>query len=262
MADYQHIRTTRDGDVLAITLARPERLNAMSPAMADEIRHAVGHLDGARCVLISGEGKGFCSGADLAANTSGQSVAGGQGAYERMVESYNPMLRDIVGLSVPVVCAVNGPAAGIGCSLALTADLCIAAEGAYFLQAFVNIGLVPDGGASWLLPRLVGRARATEMMMLGEKLPAEKAFDWGLIHKVVPADTLADEAQSLAQRLATGPTVALGLMKANIARSLEEDYSASLQLEAEAQQQAGDSADAMEGIGAFLQKRKANFAGR
>jgi len=162
---------------------------------------------------------------------------------------------------VPVVSAVRGPAAGIGCSLALASDFCVASETAYFLQAFVNIGLVPDGGASWMLPRLIGKARATEMMMLGERVPAATALDWGMIHKVVADDALDAEAFALAERLAAGPTVALGLMRRGLAHALEVDYATAMQREAENQRAARGSADSMEGGIAFLQKRKPAFRG-
>ena len=167
----------------------------------------------------------------------------------------------IATLGVPVVSAVRGPAAGIGCSLALAADFCVASESAYFLQAFVNIGLVPDGGASWMLPRLIGRARAAEMMLLGERVPAAKALDWGMIHKVVADDALEAEALALATRLAAGPTVALGLMRRALGAALETDYATAMLAEADAQRTARGSADSMEGGLAFLQKRKPAFTG-
>ena len=162
--------------------------------------------------MIAGAGRAFCSGADVGGGALGSDDPGAA-TYQALTGSYNPAMAAIADLGVPVVSAVRGPAAGIGCSLALAADFCVASESAYFLQAFVNIGLVPDGGASWMLPRLIGRARATEMMMLGERVPAAKALDWGMIHKVVADDALDAEAFALAERLAAGPTVALGLMR-------------------------------------------------
>ena len=164
-------------------------------------------------------------------------------------------------LNIPVVTAVNGAAAGIGASLALAADFTVAARSAYFLEAFVNIGLVPDGGATWMLTRLVGKARATEMMMLGERIGAEKAEAWGLIHKAVDDADLMPQATALAERLAAGPTRALGLMRQGIARALEQSYAEALAMEATHQMIAGDTADAMEGGMAFLQRRKAAFKG-
>ena len=156
---------------------------------------------------------------------------------------------------------MRGPAAGIGCSLALAADFCVASETGYFLQAFVNIGLVPDGGASWMLTRLIGKARATEMMMLGEKVPAARALDWGMIHKVVADDMLDAEAFALAERLAAGPTAALGLMKRGLAHALENDYAAAMLREAENQRGARRTSDSMEGGMSFIEKRKPVFKG-
>ena len=258
---FETIRVEMVGHVRRIVLNRPERLNACPPNMAVEIGDALYDLEGARAVLITGEGRAFCSGADLA-TTGTRSISGGSGSYKALTESYNPLIAKLSRLPVPLVCAVNGVAAGVGCSLALMGDFVIAAKSAYFLQAFVNIGLVPDGGSSWILPRLIGKPRAMQMMMLGERVPAEKAEDWGMIYKAVDDAALADEALALAQRLANGPTVALGVMRQNVARALECDLPAALLGEAEGQWKAGDSADAAEGIAAFLEKRKADFKGR
>ncbi len=262
MAEYETINVETKDDVATVTLNRPERLNAMPPQMAEEIGDFLDNLDGARCVLITGEGRAFCSGADLAGRDASQSISGGQGAYRALTRSYNPLMLKLAKLDIPVITAVNGPAAGVGCSLALASDFAIAAKSAYFLQAFVNIGLVPDGGASWMLARLVGKARATEMMLLGEKIPGEKAADWGLVYKCVEDDALMGEAQALAKRLAGGPTMALGIMRQNLAKALDSDYASALLGEAEGQRVAGDSEDAREGAIAFLQKRKAEFKGR
>lgn len=258
--EYETIQVERIGHVLKIVLNRPDRLNACPPDMAVEIARAVTDLDGARAVLITGAGRAFCSGADLAVE-GGNSIAGGVGAFSALTMSYNPMMQTLARLPVPIVTAVNGPAAGIGCSIALAGDFVLAGSKAYFLQAFVNIGLVPDGGASWMLTRLVGKARATEMMMLGEKVSAEKAENWGLIYKAVDDDALQDDALALATRLANGPTVALGIMRQNLAKALEMDYASALLNEAEGQRTAGDSADAIEGSAAFLEKRKVVFTG-
>ena len=181
---FETITMAREGDVLTITLNRPDRLNACPPDMADEIFAAIRDLDGARAVSITGAGRAFCSGADLAARGE-RSVGGGEGAFTALGRHYNPMVMALASLPVPVIAAVNGPAAGIGCSIALAADFVVAGSSAYFLQAFVNIGLVPDGGSSWMLPRLVGKAQATRMMMLGEKIAAEEAERIGLIYKSV-----------------------------------------------------------------------------
>jgi 2-(1,2-epoxy-1,2-dihydrophenyl)acetyl-CoA isomerase len=259
MPDYQTILAERRDDVLVLTLNRPDRLNAASLEMADELGDALNRIDGARAVLMTGAGRAFCSGADLAARGE-RSVAGGQGSHDALTRHYNPLMVKLAELDVPVVAAVNGPAAGIGCSIALAADFVLAGASAYFLQAFVNIGLVPDGGASWMLPRLVGKARATEMMLLGEKIGADKAAEWGLIHKAMPDDALLPEAQALAERLAAGPTVALGLMRRNIALAMD-GYCDALNREAAAQRVAAGTGDAMEGAMAFLAKRKAAFRG-
>lgn len=256
----EHILSERHGDVLVLTLNRPERLNAAPPAMFVELREALEKLGGARAVLVMGAGRAFCSGADVGGGALGSDDPG-NATYAALTESYNPTMLAIAALGVPVVSAVRGPAAGIGCSLALAADFCVASETAYFLQAFVNIGLVPDGGASWMLPRLIGKARATEMMMLGEKVPAATALDWGMIHKVVADDVLDAEAFALAERLAAGPTVALGLMRRGLADAFESDYAAAMLREAENQRSARGTTDSMEGGMSFLLKRKPVFTG-
>jgi 2-(1,2-epoxy-1,2-dihydrophenyl)acetyl-CoA isomerase len=258
---FECIKVERIGAVAKVVLNRPERLNACSPAMAVEISDALALLGDARAVLLTGEGRAFCSGADLA-ESGGRDIGGGAGSYKVLTEAYNPMILKLSRVPVPVVVAVNGPAAGVGCSLALAGDFTFAAKSAYFLQAFVNIGLVPDGGSSWILPRLVGKARATQMMMLGERIPADKAEDWGLIYKAVEDADLQAEALALATRLAEGPTLALGLTRQNLARALESDLASALHVEAEGQWKAGDSADAREGIQAFLEKRKTQFTGK
>ena len=258
---YEMILSERRGDVLVVTLNRPERLNAAPPQAFEEIAHAIANLDGARAVLFAGSGRAFCSGADVGGGALGSDDPGNT-TFKALTQSYNPTMAAIADLDVPVVSAVRGPAAGIGCSLALAADFCVASETAYFLQAFVNIGLVPDGGSSWMLPRLIGRARATEMMMLGERVPANKALDWGMIHKVVADDALDAEAFALAERLAAMPTVALGLMRRAITTAYETDYATAMQAEAANQRDTRGSADSMEGGRAFLEKRKPVFTGK
>ena len=260
MSDYETILTERRGDVLVITLNRPDRLNAASLQMADDLAAALYDLDGARAVLITGAGRAFCSGADLQARGD-RAIGGGDASHMALTRHYNPTMMAIANLGVPVVSAVNGAAAGIGCSIALAADFVLAGRSAYFLQAFVNIGLVPDGGASWMLARLVGKARATEMMLLGERIGAEKAEGWGLIHRCVEDAVLMDEALALATRLAAGPTVALGVMRRNIAAALDGTYAQALDAEAAGQRVAGGSKDAREGAMSFLEKRKPLFRG-
>lgn len=258
---YETITFAIADSIATITLSRPERLNAMPPQMADEIADALDHLDGARALVITGEGRAFCSGADLQAR-GGATAIGASGPYGALTRSYNPTMVKLSKLNVPIITAVNGPAAGVGCSLALCSDFAIASKSAYFLQAFVNIGLVPDGGASWMLPRLIGKARATQMMMLGEKISGDQAADWGLIYKCVEDGDLMTEARALATKLANGPSLAIGIMRQNIATALEMDYASALLREAEGQRIAGASADAMEGGLSFLQKRKPVFTGK
>ena len=258
---YETITFDIADSIATITLNRPERLNAMPPQMADEIADALDQLDGARALLITGEGRAFCSGADLQAR-GGAAAIGASGPYGALTRSYNPTMVKLSKLNVPIITAVNGPAAGVGCSLALCSDFAIAGKSAYFLQAFVNIGLVPDGGASWMLPRLIGKARATQMMLLGEKISGDQAADWGLIYKCVEDANLMTEARALATKLANGPSLAIGIMRQNIATALEMDYASALLREAEGQRIAGASADAMEGGLSFLQKRKPVFTGK
>ena len=258
---YETIRVETDGPLMTITLNRPDRLNAMPPQMADEIGEAFYDLGDARAVLITGEGKGFCSGADLAARGESSALTSKGGSHKALQNHYNPAINQVMRAQVPVIAAVNGPAAGVGCSLALAADFTIASNKAYFLQAFVNIGLVPDGGSSWLLARAIGRARATRMMMLGEKIGAAQAEEWGLIYKAVEHDALLDEARGLAEKLANGPTQAIKMMKENLNLALDGTIQQVVVREAETQRIAGASADAREGGMAFLQKRKAEFKG-
>jgi 2-(1,2-epoxy-1,2-dihydrophenyl)acetyl-CoA isomerase len=257
---YAQIRfDLSDAGVATITLNRPDNLNALNAAMLGEIRAAVDGLpgSGARALLLAGEGRGFSSGADLAA---GGGLPDDVGAA--LEAHFNPLIEALFACPLPVVAAVNGPCAGAGCSLALAADLVIAGRSAYFLQAFINIGLIPDAGATWLLPRLAGRARAMEMMMLGERIPAEKAADWGLISRVVEDDDLAAEAAALATRLAEGPTVAHGLLR-RLARNAEQlNLTDALIAERIAQREAGRTEDFRKAVFAFLQKQKPEFEGR
>ena len=230
--------------------------------MADEIGQVFYDLGDARAVLITGEGKGFCSGADLSARGDGSALGSKGGSHQALQQHYNPAISQILRAEVPVICAVNGPAAGVGCSLALAADFTIVGKSAYFLQAFVNIGLVPDGASTWLITRAIGRARAVRMMMLGEKISGKQAEEWGLVYKCVADDALMDEARSLAENLANGPTVAIKTMKRNINTALDGNVNEVMLAEAEGQRIAGATADAMEGGMAFLQKRKAEFKGQ
>ena len=264
MTDTFETITLEVSDAVAtLTLNRPDRLNAAPPQMFAEIRDALDSLPdlGARALLITGAGRAFCSGADLSGDRGMASGKGGAASRRALRTAFNPALVALAKAPVPVVAAVNGAAAGIGASLALSSDFVIAGESAYFLEAFVNIGLVPDGGATWILPRMVGVPRAMQMMMLGERIGAAQAADWGLIYRAVADDALVTEARALARRLADGPTLALGTMRRLIREGLDRDYTAQLDAEAEGQALAGSSADAAEGIMAFLQKRPAQFRG-
>jgi 2-(1,2-epoxy-1,2-dihydrophenyl)acetyl-CoA isomerase len=260
---FETLRLSQHGAVVTITLNRPQRLNAAPPQMFQEIYAALQQLPrlGARALLITGEGRAFCSGADLQGRDTEAAPSRGAAAHRALTEFYNPTMRALSRLDMPIVTAVNGAAAGIGCSLALAADFTVAARSAYFLEAFVNIGLVPDGGTTWMLTRQVGKARATEMIMLGERIPADKAEAWGLIYKAVDDAELMPQAMALAERLAAGPTRALGLMRQGLMRAMEQTYAEALSTEASHQMIAGDSADAKEGGMAFLERRKAVFKG-
>ena len=257
---YQHVRLELSPAAVAtLTIARPETLNALSARTVAELREAVEEVgrSGARCLLLKGEGRGFSSGADLASGGGLPEDAG-----EALEKGFNPLVEALFALPIPFVAAVNGPCAGAGCSLALAADIVIAARSAYFLQAFVNVGLVPDAGATWLLPRLAGRARAMEMMMLGERIPAEQAQAWGMIARVVDDEYLAEEAVALATRMAQGPTVALGLIRRLAREAQQASLTEALGAERIAQRDAGRTEDFRSAVMAFLQKRQPRFEGR
>lgn len=257
---FEHIRLEQNpGRFATLAIARPQRLNAMDAQTVDELRAAVAAVaaSDARCLLLTGEGRAFSSGADLAAGGGLPEDAGA--ALEK---HFNPLVEALFALDIPVVAAVRGPAAGAGCSLALAADIVLAGRSAYFLQAFVNIGLIPDAGATWLLPRLAGRARAMEMMMLGERVPAEQALAWGLISRVVEEEELDEEAAALAARLANGPTVALGLIRKLAQEAGHRPLAEALAAERAAQRKAGASRDFPAGVAAFLAKRQPRFEGK
>lgn len=251
----------KDG-VAHVTLNRPERLNALSLDLLDELQDVLSSVekdDAARCLLISGAGRGFCSGADLA-----EAMAAGLSGSptELLAEKYHPVILKMQDLGCPIVAAVNGPCAGAGMSLAMAADILIAGRSATFVQAFANIGLVPDAGATYLLPRRVGAARAAALALLGEKITAAQALEWGLLWAVVEDEKLPEEAFALASRLAAGPTRALGLCRRLLRVSDGNDLATQLGLEAKTQGIAAGTEDAVEGIRAFLEKRPARFKGR
>jgi 2-(1,2-epoxy-1,2-dihydrophenyl)acetyl-CoA isomerase len=259
---YGKIKFELEGGVALITMADPGSLNAISVDMTAELTDALGRaVSDARCIVLTGEGRAFSSGANL---TSGPPPVDAQGQPDlgaRLEATFNPFVTALRELPIPFVTAVNGPAAGIGCSFALLGDLIVAGESAYFLEAFRRIGLVPDGSATYHLPRMIGRARAMEMMLLGEKIPAAKALEWGLINRCVPDAELLSAAKALATELASGPTKTLGMIRRLAWGSLDADWKTQLQAEREAQREAGRSEDFAEGVKAFYQKRPANFKG-
>lgn len=258
---YENLTLALADDVATITMNRPERLNALSPALVSELKEAVDEAvgTGARALVLTGAGRGFSSGADLAAQDTSQGVPD---LSKTLREGYNPLIERLNDLPMPFIAAVNGPAAGAGMSLALAADFILAARSAYFLQAFVNIGLAPDAGSTYFLPRLIGPARAREMMMLGGKLSAEGAADWGLVHKVVDDADLMEETRTLARRLAAGPTVALAGIRRLVRASLDNRLSEQLDLEATTQKSLGETQDFRAGVMGFLSKQPAKFRGR
>ncbi len=254
----------RRAAVAVLTLDRPDAMNAVNPQLGDDLRRALEDAagdDDVRAVLLTGNGRAFSAGADLKAGFD-PTPEGHPDVGKALRERYHPIITAIRTMPKPVVAAVNGPAAGIGLSFALACDLVVAAESAYFLLAFVNIGLVPDGGSSFLIPERVGFARAAEMAMLGEKIPADKALEWGLINRVTPDDALHDEANALADRLAQGPTRSYAGTKRQLNAWQFARMEAQLELEASIQGDLAASRDFMEGVTAFVQKRPASFEGR
>lgn len=253
----------KDG-IATVTLNRPDRLNALNSELMTELGKALDEIEvdaSIRCLLLTGAGRGFCSGADLASgdlNNDGGLPDLGKALHDK----YHPVIRKLAAFRMPVVCAVNGPAAGAGMSLALCGDIVLAAKSATFLQAFANIGLVPDAGSTFFLPRLAGSARALGLTMLGEKLPAETAAAWGLIWQCVPDEDLMPAALKVATKFATGPTVGLAQIRKLIRQSATNGLDAQLEAERESQVIAGRTRDFIEGVSAFLQKRPAKFSGK
>jgi len=242
-----------------ITLNRPERLNALTVDMAEALMAALAEAEGdktCRAVLLTGAGRGFCTGQDLTAI-----VDASADAISDLLDRYNPLISRLRALRLPVVCAVNGVAAGAGANLALACDIVLAANSASFVQAFARIGLIPDCGGTWFLPRLVGGARARALAMLADPLPAETAAQWGLIWQAVPDDRLMQEAHGLTARLAAGPTAALALVKQALEASAGNDLDGQLDLERDLQAEAAATPDHAEGLRAFLEKRRPAFGG-
>ncbi|MBT6274989.1 MAG: enoyl-CoA hydratase/isomerase [Chromatiales bacterium] len=250
-----------------LTLNDPSSLNAWGEKMKADFAEAIDKVEdpasGIRCVVITGAGRAFSSGANLNDPDAPprDREAEARGEVPTSLEAYyHPMLLRLRELSVPLVAAVNGVAAGVGMSFALSTDLVVMSKSAYFLQAFARIGLVPDGGSTYILPRLIGAKRAVELSLLADKLPAEKALEWGLVNRVVEDNRLMDEALALAKRLATGP-MSLGLIRKMYWQSLDNDYPTQLALESKLQTDAGQSRDHDEGVTAFREKRVAQFEG-
>jgi 2-(1,2-epoxy-1,2-dihydrophenyl)acetyl-CoA isomerase len=256
------VKYEQDGAVAIVTMSDPATLNAIAVDMTEELVTAFERaVNEARCVVLTGEGRAFSSGANLASGAPPVDADGQPDLGGRLEVTFNPFVTMLRDLPIPYVSAVNGAAAGIGCSFALLADLIVAGESAYFLQAFRRIGLVPDGSATYHLPRMVGRARAMEMMLLGERLPAKTALEWGLINRCVPDGELMSTAKALASELANGPTKTLGMIRRLAWASLDNSWSEQIQAERQAQRAAGRTEDFREGVQAFFQKRAANFKG-
>ncbi|MEL6828395.1 MAG: enoyl-CoA hydratase/isomerase [Pseudomonadota bacterium] len=257
---FKKIAYSVENDIATIALNDPQTMNAAGMDMIEELSVAIEQAaEDARCTIITGNGRGFCSGANLSANPDQAPQKGKLDAGKPLDTHYNPFIKAMRTHPHPIITAVNGAAAGVGCSIALMGDFIICSEGAYFLQAFRRIGLVPDGGSTFLLPRLIGRARAMEMTLFGDKVFAEQALEWGLVNRIVPDDQLMSEASSYAQRLADGPTQALAMIRDLVWQAEDNDFDAQLQAERFAQRTAGRQPDFREGVKAFLEKRPADF---
>lgn len=261
---YETVEVNRDGAAVKIALNRPERMNAWSEGLSQDLLAVLGEVaadETVRAVMLTGNGRAFCSGADLK-DGADDAVAGKLDTYTTLTRWYHPIVTTIRQMPKPVLTAVNGPAAGAGLSLALAGDLVVAAESAYFMLAFVGIGLVPDGGASLFVPSRVGFARAAEMAMLGERVSAAKAVDWGLINSAWPDAEFAAKADALLARLAAGPTRSYAGSKRELNHWMYDRMAVHLELEASIQGELAASADFMEGVSAFLQKRPPEFGGK
>lgn len=262
---YSKLQLSVADGVALVTLNDPATLNACGDELVANLVDAIGKLSSgdiaARCLVITGEGRGFSSGANLQGRIGEPVPLEQRDVGERLETLFNPMMKTLRELSIPIVTAVNGPAAGVGASLALMGDLIVAGESAYFLQAFRRIGLVPDGGSTWMLPRMVGKARAMELMLLGDKLPAKTALEWGLINRCVADADLMLTAMTLAKALAAGPA-SLGMIRKLVWAGLDVGHDEQMQNERLTQRDAGRTTDNIEGVRAFLDKRPAVFTGR
>ena len=262
--DSDLVLTQQSGGVMTITLNRPDVLNSFNGPMADALlsalRHAADEQD-VRAVLLTGAGRAFCAGQDLAAvlPADGKPMPDLGAVVQRQ---YNPIIRAIRLLEKPIVCAVNGVAAGAGANIAFACDITLASEDATFIQSFAKIGLIPDSGGTYFLPRLIGLQRAAALTMLGDKLDAARAKEWGLIYDIVPGAMIAQVSLEMATRLAAMPTRGLGLTKRGFNAGLSDDLETHLALEEDLQREAGQTEDYAEGVRAFMEKRKPNFKGR
>jgi 2-(1,2-epoxy-1,2-dihydrophenyl)acetyl-CoA isomerase len=260
---YQNIEFSIAGGLATLLLNRPNRLNSFNTAMHIEVKTVLKQLSAkgaARCLLITGSGRGFCAGQDL----SDRSVSGGDQAPDLSAsirDNYNPLIRAITALEMPVICAVNGVAAGAGANIALACDIVIAGRSASFIQSFNKLGLVPDSGGTWMLPRLIGHARAMRLCLLGEKVSAAKALEMGMISEVVEDDDLLTNASDMGRQLANAPTLGLALIKRALLVSSCHSLDQQLDLECELQGVAGRSDDYREGVSAFMEKRSPNYQG-
>jgi 2-(1,2-epoxy-1,2-dihydrophenyl)acetyl-CoA isomerase len=261
---FKHCTLEIDGPVGVLRMDHQEVMNAVSMDMLGGLAEALDAIDEkrdeVRCVVLTGAGRAFCTGANLQGRNAPTGKRSNAGAA--LETGFHPFLRKLRNLHCPLVTAVNGPAAGAGMSFALMGDMILAARSAYFLQAFRRIGLVPDCGSTWLLPRLVGKARSIELSLMGERLPAEKALEWGLINRVYDDGALMGEAMKLAHELANGPTMALSLIRQLYWESPDNSFEEQLNLEFKSQRVAGAAEDFREGVTAFLEKRPAKFKGK
>ncbi len=262
--DYRTILYAEDGAAATITLNRPEKLNSFTAEMHGELKHAVERVraGGARVLVLTGAGRGFCAGQDLGERAVTMQSGSPPDLGETLAANYNPLILSLRALEIPVIAAVNGVAAGAGANFALAADIVLAARSASFIQAFARLGLVPDAGGTYQLPRLVGSARAMGLALLAEPLPAERAAEWGLIWKAVDDDKLMDETRALAKKLVAGPTHGYARIKKALGASSGNGLAEQLALEAKLQRECGHSADYREGVAAFLEKRASGFRGR